>query len=245
MSRSAWDTQEGYDLRLEWGEPGIRRLSSVSAVAIVVDVLSFSTAVSIAVERGATVFPYQYRDATAVEYARTVSAALANSDRGSGYSLSPASLLRIPPGTRLVLPSPNGSSLSLLSKATLTLTGCLRNAAAVAKVARQFGQTISVIPAGERWPDGGLRAAVEDYLGAGAILSHLRGAKSPEALAAESAFRDVLSRGIRATLQECMSGRELIERGFAEDVELAAELDVCDVVPVLREQAFVSNEIRQ
>ena len=34
------------------------------------------------------------------------------------------------------------------------------------------------------------------------------------------------------------SGRELIERGFAQDVELAGELDASDVVPVLRQGSF-------
>jgi len=34
-------------------------------------------------------------------------------------------------------------------------------------------------------------------------------------------------------VKSCASGREIIDRGFAADVELAVELDCSDVVPVL------------
>ena len=41
-------------------------------------------------------------------------------------------------------------------------------------------------------------------------------------------------------LRECASGRELVEIGFPGDVEVAAELDASDVVPVLEDEAFVA-----
>jgi hypothetical protein len=37
-------------------------------------------------------------------------------------------------------------------------------------MAQQLGSTFNVIPAGERWPDGSLRPALLDWLGAGGIL---------------------------------------------------------------------------
>ena len=43
----------------------------------------------------------------------------------------------------------------------------------------------------------------------------------------------------RRPLAECPSGSELIERGFLGDVQLAEELDVDHVVPVLRDGRFV------
>jgi len=43
---------------------------------------------------------------------------------------------------------------------------------------------------------------------------------------------------IPAVLRECGSGRELRDKGLAEDVEFCACLDRCDVAPLLREGAF-------
>ena len=40
-------------------------------------------------------------------------------------------------------------------------------------------------------------------------------------------------------LELCPSGAELVERGFAEDVRLASEVDASDVVPALVEGRFV------
>ena len=39
-------------------------------------------------------------------------------------------------------------------------------------------------------------------------------------------------------LKQCGSGKELIERGFEHDVDLAAELDVSECVPVLVDGAY-------
>lgn len=107
-------------------------------------------------------------------------------------------MLDIPAGTRLLMPSRNGSTLSCAVADMPVLAGCLRNASAVAAAARQLGPRTSVIAAGERWPDGSLRPALEDLLGAGAIMRGLSSDRSPEsccALAALSeAERDFLAR---------------------------------------------------
>jgi 2-phosphosulfolactate phosphatase len=154
-----------FEVRCEWGEKGILQLAPISDVIIIVDVLSFSTCIEIASSQGAIVFPYQWQDESAKEFAQSVGAELAHKRGSDGYSLSPASLIQISKGTRLVLPSPNGSALSLATKATVTLTGCLRNSKAVALAAMNYGQHITVIPAGERWSDGSLRPSFEDLMG--------------------------------------------------------------------------------
>jgi 2-phosphosulfolactate phosphatase len=104
-----------------------------------------------------------------VKALQQVGAVLAHPRKAAGgqLSLSPASLQAVAPGTRLMLPSPNGSRLSLACGDKPVLTGCLRNAAAVAQAARQIarGGAIGVIPAGERCPDESLRPAIEDLLG--------------------------------------------------------------------------------
>lgn len=231
--------QQEFDIKLEWGLRGIEELLPVSDVVIIVDILSFSTCVDIATANGAVIYPYRWKDETAVAYATSSGAALANLGRGytDGYSLSPSSLTAIKPQTKLVLPSPNGSALSLATKGTPTICGSLRNAKAVAGFAITFGKRVSLIPAGERWPDGTLRPALEDLAGAGAIIANLTGRLSPESKAALAVYQHLetdLSREIR----ECSSGKELIEKGFEEDVRLACAVNASSTAPLLVENRY-------
>jgi len=95
---------------------------------------------------------------------------------------------------------------------------------------------VALVAAGERWGDGSLRPALEDLLGAGAVVAALQAAGledvSPEASAAAAVYRDATPR-LRETVLSCSSGRELVERGFAGDVDIALELDSSSAVPVL------------
>lgn len=243
-----YEDQAGCDARFEWGAAGVRRLAPVCAVIVIVDVLSFTTCVDVAVGRGATVFPYRWRDATAEAFAREHDALLAVG-RGQTtperlYSLSPVSLAALPPAARLVLPSPNGSTLAALAadSGITVLTGCLRNAGAVAATARSLGGTVAVIAAGERWEgDDTLRPAIEDMIGAGAILATLRPtAPSPEAIAAIAVYAAAAA-ALHPFIAACASGRELTFLGYADDVEVAAQHDVSDAVPLLRGGAFSSS----
>ncbi len=226
-----------FDIRCEWGEAGIFALAPISEVVVVVDVLSFSTCVDIAVSRGGEIFPCSARGPEAERIAKSHDAELAGS-RGEGrYSLSPLTFLDIEPGTRVVLPSPNGAMISLASQARTTLSGCLRNASAVARAATQRGQRIAVIPAGEQWPDGTLRPSLEDWLGAGAILDQLSGRASPEVRAAVAAFREHRA-DLEQVLLECKSGQELEELGYRDDVLVAAMLDVSDSIPLFGNEMY-------
>ena len=238
--------QRVFGARFDWGVDAVRRLVRASDVVVIVDVLSFGTSVDVAVARGAAVFPCRSRDDAAVAYAREIGAVLAVGRSQVGpahpYSLSPASLLAVEPGVRLVLPSPNGATLTAIAAemGAVVLAGCLRNARAVARAARALGETVTVVAAGERWEGdrGALRPAVEDLVGAGAILAALSpAAPSPEAVAATGAFAAV-ARDVPRFLAACSSGRELREMGFARDVEIAAELDASDTVPLLTAGAF-------
>jgi 2-phosphosulfolactate phosphatase len=229
--------QREFDIRCEWGPRGWEELSPVSEVVIVVDVLSFSTAVDVATGRGAVVFPYPLKDRSAAAYADSVGAELASPERESGFSLSPGTLRRVPSAHRLVLPSPNGGALCFAAQAPHVLTACLRNASAVAMAAARLGSTFAVIPAGETWADGGIRPSVEDLVGAGSVIACLPGRRSPEAAVAAAAFEYFRS-NLCAALRQCGSGKELIERGFAADVDLAAQHDVSDNAPILLDRAF-------
>jgi len=235
--------QMEFNIRCEWGEHGVRQLAPHSDVIIIVDVMSFSTAVTIATSRDANVYPYQFKDDSRFEFAQAVNAELAGSRGKSKYSLSPVSLMAIPSGTRLVLPSPNGSSLTLLTGSTPTFAGCLRNSKAVAKAASHYGNIISVIPAGERWErDNSLRPALEDFIGAGAIIRYLQGSLSPEAKAAVACFQSTKD-NLQSVLKQCSSGKQLIEMGFEKDIHPISELDVDDCAPVLKDDVFIKGEL--
>jgi 2-phosphosulfolactate phosphatase len=232
--------QTAYPFRFDWGLDGLYRLAPESDIVVIVDVLSFTTAVSVAVERGAVVYPYRWLDESAVTFAQSMDALLLSKREAGSLSLSPASMYQAQPGQKLVLPSPNGSTLAFTAKefGKTVLAGSLRNARAVAQMGTNVTQRVAVIAAGERWPNGNLRPALEDMIGAGAILSHLDDSGiSPEARAAAAVFQSV-EHNLRSTLMECASGRELVVRGYGDDVEIASQLNQSAIVPVLADGSF-------
>jgi 2-phosphosulfolactate phosphatase len=229
--------QSEYEVRCEWGDRGVSLLAPISDVIVIVDVLSFSTAVEIATSQGAVVYPYRWKDETARQFAGSVSAEVADRHNKNGYSLSPSSLCALPLGCRLLLPSPNGSELSLSTGSTLMLSGCFRNCRAVAEFAMSRGTKIAVIPAGEKWEDGTLRPCFEDLTGAGAIIRYLRGSLSPEAKAARAVFESSVS-NLQKYIAGCSSGKEKMSRGEESDVTLASELNVSRCVPALVDGAY-------
>lgn len=247
-------SQSGFAFRFGWGLDGLDAIADECDVIVVVDVLRFTSATSAAVESGATVLPYRWRDETAAAYAEAHDAVLAGRREQGGPSLSPTDLLRLGSGTRIVLPSPNGSTVAFTAAergVPFVLAGCLRNATATAKRANALanGGAVGVIAAGERWHDasGPLRPAFEDLIGAGAVLAALDPAAaaspprcSPEANAARAAFAQARP-ALTEALMECSSGRELCARGFGDDVATAAELDVTDRAAQLEGHEFVAT----
>jgi 2-phosphosulfolactate phosphatase len=235
--------QQEFDIRCEWGEQGVSCLAPISDAVIIVDIMSFSTCVSVATARGAAVFPCREKDDSRLEYARSVGAELAGHRGKSRFSLSPASLFQISQGTRLVLPSPNGSTLTFLTGHTPIFAGCFRNSKTVAQAAMHCGRKIAVIPAGERWKeDNTLRPSFEDLVGAGAIIKHLNGTLSPEACLALDTFRGAAP-DLLVRLKECSSGKELIAMGYETDISLIAEIDVDDCAPMLQDGAYKKAEL--
>lgn len=243
--------QSTHRIRLEWGPTGAAAVPA--DYAVVVDVLSFTTTLGVALERGIEVFPFRWRDARAAEHALRHGATLAVGrfeamSRGDArhVSLSPASLAEVMGVERLVLPSPNGSTIAfaLADSGAQVVGACLRNAGAVARwLAPRVadGASVVVVPAGERWHDDTLRPAVEDLWGAGAVLSALvdlvegPSQASPEARTAAAAWQAAV---LPADLLTCASGIELADAGFVADVEIAAQHDVSEVVPVLVGESF-------
>jgi 2-phosphosulfolactate phosphatase len=219
--------QDGFTYRFDWGIDGLLALAPGAAVLVLVDVLRFSTAVSVAVERGLTVVPGPWEGS------------------GRPWTLSPRWIREHPGGSRLELTSANGAVLAeaaVRAGARVVLAACFRNASAVARAAARLaaGAPIAVV-AGE---DG--RPAVEDLLGAGAVLAALdpsaavsAPACSPNAAAARAAFLAARPR-LAEVVAACDSARELAARAFGDDIADATALDVSNAVPILRDGAFVA-----
>lgn len=252
--------QTGHGVRFDWGLDGALAVASGADVAVVVDVLSFTTAVSVALDAGTEVLPYRWADDTAAAFAQRHDAVLARPRSGAGagdVSLSPVSIRAASGVRRLVLPSPNGSTICWHLAEELgvptVLAASLRNAAAVARwVADRPGagrRTVAVVAAGERWPGGGLRPAVEDAWGAAAVLRGLLGGPGDDAVdgrPAEDASPEARTVAglaphgdVATALAGCATGRELTADGYAGDVRVAAEVDASRVVPRLVDGRFV------
>jgi 2-phosphosulfolactate phosphatase len=205
--------QSAYQVRLEWGVDGLARLAPADVI-VVVDVLRFSSTVIQVVERG---------EATALD--------------AEAHAVSL-----------------NGAAVAQAAGATeaTVLIGALRNAAAVARAIldlqheRGARTGIAVIACGElasRAPDATLRFAVEDLLGAGAVIDALATLgidhSSPEAAVAGEGFRS-LRGAARHLLTASASGRELEHIGLRDQVLAAAAVDAASVVPVLRDGVFAA-----
>lgn len=244
--------QSPYECRFEWGQRGAREAAERGDITIIVDVLSFSSTVVAGVSAGAMVYPYPpplNEDAEA--YARELGAHLvrgrAEAAKWGGHSLSPLSFGPEDNGSRFVLCSLNGAACSrAAANVPALLVGCLLNASAVAAAAnelqRQTGAAISVIACGERWSsplndENNMRPCIEDYMGAGMIVSRLRGGKSPESRVCAGAYEQAKA-DLQPLLRDCGSARELRERGYEQDVAYCLRPDRFDVVPVLKENRF-------
>ena len=248
--------QSPYRCRLDWGRHGARAAAERQDILVIVDTLSFSTAVVTAVQRGGLVYPCAEDEAPGALAQRIggeVAVRRKDVPARGRFSLSPLTYLHLAPGTRIVLASPNGATCSRYARAVPCLfVGALVNAEAVATVVSHLLDTtdhcVTILACGERWQppsaDGALRIALEDYLGAGAILASLRHEQSPEAHVCAGAFTHS-QRDIAALLWECGSGRELRAMGFPEDVRHAAQLNSYDAVPVMRGEYLVRYCVTQ
>jgi len=127
-------------------------------------------------------------------------------------------------------------AIAAAASGSLVIAGGMRNARAVARwiMAEQERRgtrtSIAVVAAGAD------RFAVEDQLGAGAVVSALGDLgidhSSPEAAVAGEGFR-ALRTAARHLLTASGTGRMLVAEGRRDDV-LAAAVDDCNLVPVLR-----------
>jgi 2-phosphosulfolactate phosphatase len=244
-----WFSQDGHRCRLDRGRRGAEAAAARGDVLVVVDTLSFSSAVATAARHGVVVYPSAVEDVHLLAERLGAEVAVKRGEvpsRGR-FSLSPLTFLGVEAGVKVVLYAPNGATCCVLAdRCPRVVIGCPLNARVVGRFVTDLvahtGLAVTVLACGERWltpaHDENRREAVEDYLGAGAVLSNLELDKSPEARVCEAAFRAV-RHDFEEILWNCGSGIELRDKGYADDVRHAARLDLYDVVPVVSPEGSI------
>jgi 2-phosphosulfolactate phosphatase len=238
-------------VHVEWGPAGAELAAARGDIVVVVDVLSFSTTLAVAVARDFTCLVYSGAEIERMGGPEAAGAALRARPLSKSrrvppgqLSLSPQSLLTAEPGQRVLFTSLNGAAVaSAAAGAPALLVGGLRNAGASAAViagllTEGVAERVTVVACGEQWSSvepavEGIRPSLEDWSGAGLICARL--ARAGHTLSAEAAASAAGWNGPGA-LASCVSARELLAAGFDADVALALEVDVSDTVPVRVEQ---------
>lgn len=243
--------QFSYSCRVEWGKRGVREAAERGDITVIVDVLSFSSTVVSALQYGAHIYPYpphldgkKYADSVGAEFILGRSEAV----KLGKPTLSPVTFSSAHSNKKFVLCSLNGAYCTWVgAKVPVLLIGSLLNASAVANKINQMkaklNKRVTVIACGEQWNDpkegeDALRPAIEDYLGAGAILSKIEGDRSPEVEVCIGAYESVEHK-IHQLIWESGSGSELRQRGFESDVKHCSRLDTTDTVPMLKDGHFI------
>jgi 2-phosphosulfolactate phosphatase len=237
-------------LHLAWSFEGLREALDNENIVVVVDVLRFSSAVVTAIANGFIIYPASdYKKGT--DLATSIGAELSGRPDEARYSISPSSFMNATGDDKeVILPSPNGSTCAeLIREDEIGYIGCLLNAKAVGRHVSQIAfdkkKDVTVIAAGEQKAiDTGERIvydlkssyrvfAIEDYLGAGAIICYSVLNKSRAARACERAFKRSRDR-LEKLLHISFSGKYLIQHNLKKDIEHAIQLNRYDVVPVVR-----------
>jgi 2-phosphosulfolactate phosphatase len=206
-------------------------------VAIMVDVLRASTTITIALEKIPYVIPtLEIEEALAM--ATEHQAFLAGERSGAtieGFDAgnSPLEIQKFT-GKTLIITTSNGTRI-LEGIRGRALIGSFVNAQAVAQKAREIANDhIELVMAGVRG-----RFAIEDFLGAGEIISHLK-TNNPNEMAldemAQSAFLAVQNHElVDHHVKNSLSARNLRKLGFSEDVEFCLQRDISKIVPQFKD----------
>jgi 2-phosphosulfolactate phosphatase len=151
----------------------------------------------------------------------------------AGFDLgnSPGALNRAAHGGRALFMSTTNGTRALIAArgAGLLLTGALVNASATARALAASGLPVTLLCAGTNGA-----AAMEDAIGAGAVIDALGRSRGVElesdvARVALGLFRSVRD-DLRGALADSTGGRNVLAAGLSPDIEFAARLDVFDVV---------------
>jgi len=235
-------------LRVGLLPPAVRENEVEGRVAVVIDVIRFSTSVLVALEAGAAEVRTAPSPADAVRLAESLgrSAVLLCGEVGGepipGWDLgnSPRELAsgRVA-GRTLVYSTTNGTrALERVRGAEHVLVGCLRNLGAVAARVRELAAPTLVVCAGregrvgldDAWCAGLLAGRVSEH---GGLHELDDGARVAVAAARSLGIPD------RDALAATGAGAALVNIGYGGDLDVCAEMDATGAVPVLVESGLV------
>jgi len=139
-------------------------------------------------------------------------------------------------GKRLILTTTNGTkAFHSVSRGGVVMAGSFFNIGAIARHCLNLGRDLLIYPSGDEG-----RFSLEDTVCAGMLIDRiLKETKGPVPLtdASQAAlilyqkFNENLMRAFRLSTH----GRDLIERGFEEDLACCAQRDITDIVPIFRD----------
>ena len=201
-------------------------------VAIMVDVLRASTTISVALEKIPNIIPtLEIEEALAL--APKHQAFLAGERGGAtikGFDVgnSPIEIQKLH-GETLIITTSNGTRI-LEGISGRALVGSFINAKAVAQKAREIAvDHIEVVMAGVRG-----QFAIEDFLGAGEIISHLQDQELDE-MAQAACLAIENHKMVDQAVKNSRSARNLNKLGFGEDVDFCLQRDKLKIVPEFKD----------
>lgn len=201
-------------------------------VAIMVDVLRASTTITVALENFNEVIAVKDKN-KAIELAKKHRSILAGERKGSkieGFDVgnSPVEIKDFS-GKSLILTTSNGTRVLDNIKAN-ALIGSFVNAKAVANAASKLAKNhIEVVMAGVEG-----RFAIEDFLGAGEIISNLLDYEIDEmAFSAYMASRN--DEMVSKAIMNSKSALKLQELGYSNDISFSIRKDIYNIVPVYKD----------
>lgn len=213
--------------------------SNSEDVAVVVDVLRASTTITVATKNFQKIVPVKDIE-KAQDLAKRYDAVLAGERRGAaikGFDTgnSPREISKIH-GNVLVITTSNGTRIMEGIQAKI-LIGSFVNARAVAREAiKRADSHVEIVMAGVEG-----RFAIEDYLGAGEIISHLKDHDLDEnALGAcmASLNKELVNRAVKNS----RSARKLGELGLTDDVNFCLKRNLYDHVPVYENGSITGDQ---
>jgi 2-phosphosulfolactate phosphatase len=229
-----------------------RRQSAAGRSAVVIDIIRASTTITMALHHGcAGIVPARtLREARAV--ALTLGDGVLLAGERAAAKIAGAHLGNSPgeyereriEGKTIVLTTTNGTrALRAIDGARDVIACAFLNVSATARWLRRAGLDVLIVCAGRNG-----HFCLEDAVGGGMLIDRLsRSSDRPLELSDAARAAHLLYAANQGNLLEmlrgCEWGRGITRKGFGADLEICAQVDLTDVVPVVREGRLVAERV--